>query len=179
MACCDGRRPFSAPHHRLSRPTASVNELGLQRVLIPRPETYFRKFQKIRKKFRVEASVLLPFWNWAQDMGCMTPGGCQTLKGVREGGGPSGNAQKSRVQSHMGRSRVVSFFPNLCCYRGFFSFVTRLVSLVPAAEHALASWCGGRACIPYLRWPRERKELSAWLKSPVKTTVLAVCNQAC
>ena len=81
-----------------SKTTDSLGERARsQRVLIPRPETYFRKFQKIRKKFRVEASVLLPFWNWAQDMGCMTPGGHQTLKGVREGGGPSGNAQKSRV----------------------------------------------------------------------------------
>ena len=52
MACCDGRRPFSAPHRRTSRPTASVNELGLQRVLIPRKDSRFPKslFQKIRKK---------------------------------------------------------------------------------------------------------------------------------
>ena len=58
MACCDGRRPFSAPHRRTSRPTASVNELGLQRILISLEGSRFPKslFQKIRKKFTVEGS---------------------------------------------------------------------------------------------------------------------------
>ena len=49
MACCDGRRPFSAPHRRTSRPTASVNELGPRESSFPgnivvSQRAYFKKY---------------------------------------------------------------------------------------------------------------------------------------